>query len=46
MPIIHALNHHGTEKECDRNSKIVFFYIKLFFFEFLREREPVFFMII
>ena len=25
MPIIHAFNHHGTEKECDRNSKIVFF---------------------
>ena len=41
MPIIHALNHHGTEKECDRNSKIVFFYIKLFFFE-VCERENLY----
>lgn len=46
MPIIHALNHHGTEKECDRNSKIVFFLHKIVFFRSLREREPVFFMII
>lgn len=45
MPIIHAFNHHGTEKECDRNSKIVFLH-KIVFFRTLREREPVFFMII
>ena len=38
MPIIHAFNHHGTEKEYDRNSKIVFFTKNCFFSNFARER--------
>ena len=38
MPIIHAFNHHGTEKECDRNSKIVFLHKIVFFSIFARER--------
>ena len=41
MPIIHAFNHHGTEKECDWNSKIVFLHKIVFFFE-LCERENLF----